>query len=51
MFFKELLQPIVSALEKIKNDSKIKESIKRAHSLLKKICNYNFLVGSYLCFK
>ncbi|KAF0756247.1 52 kDa repressor of the inhibitor of the protein kinase-like [Aphis craccivora] len=35
MIFKELLQPIISALEQIENDSKNKESIKRAHILLK----------------
>ncbi|KAF0702443.1 52 kDa repressor of the inhibitor of the protein kinase-like, partial [Aphis craccivora] len=47
MIFKELLQPIISALEQIENDSKNKESIKRAHSLLNNICNFNFLVAIY----
>lgn len=45
MIFKEFLQPIVSALEQIENNSKNNESIKRAHSLLNDICNFNFLVA------
>lgn len=48
MIFKEFLQPIVSALEQIENDSKNNESIKRAHSLLNNICNFNFLVAIYV---
>lgn len=50
MIFKKFLQPIVMALEQIQNDSKNKENIKRAHSLLNCICNVSFF-GSCLCFK
>jgi hypothetical protein len=42
IIFKEFLQPIVSVIEKIENDFKNNESIKRAHSLLNSICNFSW---------